>query len=60
MLRRQTTVDYVTDRVNLDRVRSLLKMIYHRRRYLAIKEEALQKVTLERQTAMGKFSFISV
>ncbi|KAG8959952.1 calcium channel protein [Tulasnella sp. 419] len=39
MLRRRTTIDYVTDTVNLDRVRSLLKMIYFRRRYLAWREE---------------------
>ncbi|KDQ07800.1 hypothetical protein BOTBODRAFT_591897 [Botryobasidium botryosum FD-172 SS1] len=39
LLLRRTTIDYVTDRMNLDRVRSLLRMIYHRRKYLALREE---------------------
>jgi len=39
LLLRRTTIDYVTDRMNLDRVRSLLRMIYHRRKYLALRQE---------------------
>lgn len=39
MLQRRATTEYVEDLVNLDRVRSLLRMIACRRRYLAIREE---------------------
>lgn len=39
MLQRRVTTEYVEDLVNLDRVRSLLRMIACRRRYLAIREE---------------------
>ncbi|KAG8895553.1 calcium channel protein, partial [Tulasnella sp. 403] len=38
LLHRRATTDYVTDLVNLDRVRSLLRMIACRRRYLAYRE----------------------
>lgn len=43
MLQRRYTTDYVTDTVNLDRVQSLLKMIYYRRRYLARREAIAKK-----------------
>ncbi|KAG9016762.1 calcium channel protein [Tulasnella sp. 427] len=39
MLQRRVTTEYVEDLVNLDRVRSLLRMIACRRRYLALREE---------------------
>lgn len=37
--RRKITTDHVTELVNLDRVRSLLKMVYHRRNYLHYREQ---------------------
>ena len=52
MLHRQPTAEYVTDRVNLDRVRSLLRMIYLRRRYVAWKEQQAQQ---KRAETMGSF-----
>ena len=40
---RNETNKLVTDLVDFDRVQSLLLMISHRRRYLAIKEKARQQ-----------------
>ncbi|KAG8763613.1 calcium channel protein [Ceratobasidium sp. 423] len=37
--RRKITTDHVSELVNLDRVRSLLKMVYHRRNYLQAREQ---------------------
>lgn len=39
ILTRQETTRMVMDAVNVDRVESLLRMIYHRRRFLRIMEE---------------------
>ena len=39
MLRRQSTKSYIKDRVNVDRVRSMLRMTHHRRKFLAGREE---------------------
>jgi len=39
MLRRQSTKSYIRDRVNVDRVRSILRMTHHRRKFLAGREE---------------------
>ncbi|KAG9119536.1 calcium channel protein [Ceratobasidium sp. 392] len=37
--RRKITTKHVTELMNLDRVRSTLKMVYHRRNYLQIREQ---------------------
>ncbi|KAG9101606.1 calcium channel protein [Ceratobasidium sp. 370] len=37
--RRKITTNHVTELMNLDRVRSTLKMVYHRRNYLQIREQ---------------------
>ncbi|KAG8722605.1 calcium channel protein [Ceratobasidium sp. 395] len=37
--RRKITTNHVTELMNLDRVRSTLKMVYHRRNYLQVREE---------------------
>ena len=42
LLRRQATMEYVTDRLHLDRVRSLLKMISQRKKYLDEKRQMFQ------------------
>jgi len=34
LLRRQSTKSYIADRVNVDRVRSMLRMVHHRRKFL--------------------------
>ncbi|CAE6438713.1 unnamed protein product [Rhizoctonia solani] len=47
--RRKITTDHVTELVNLDRVRSLLKMIYHRRNYL----QARERLEAERRAKSG-------
>ncbi|KIJ40348.1 hypothetical protein M422DRAFT_256903 [Sphaerobolus stellatus SS14] len=39
ILARQETMKMVSDAVNLDKVKTLLKMIYHRRRFLRLREE---------------------
>lgn len=49
MLQRRTTTEYVTDTVNLDRVQSLLKMIYYRRRFVAHREEAIRQKQMAAQ-----------
>ncbi|KAF8321114.1 hypothetical protein DL93DRAFT_1599778 [Clavulina sp. PMI_390] len=43
VLRRRSTKSYISDRVNVDRVRSMLRMIYHRRKFLAWREEQARK-----------------
>ncbi|CAE6501684.1 unnamed protein product [Rhizoctonia solani] len=47
--RRKITTDHVNELVNLDRVRSLLKMVYHRRIYL----QAREKLETERRIRSG-------
>jgi len=48
LLRRQTTIEYVIDRVDLDRVRSLLKMICQRKNYLDERRaEAVPSILVE-------------
>lgn len=42
LMRRRAVIEQVNDRVNFDKVRSLFKMIYHRRRFVA-HLEALQR-----------------
>lgn len=55
MLRRRDTTEYVTDLVNYDRVRSLLRMIACRRRYLAQREA--QAAARRAETQGGKESY---
>ncbi|KAG8696332.1 calcium channel protein [Ceratobasidium sp. 394] len=47
--RRKITTKHVTELMNLDRVRSTLKMVYHRRNYLQIRE----KLEAERRVRSG-------
>lgn len=47
--RRKITTNHVTELLNLDRVRSLLKMVYHRRNYLQHRE----KLEAERRVKSG-------
>ncbi|KAG8944623.1 calcium channel protein [Tulasnella sp. 424] len=49
MLQRRVTTEYVEDLVNLDRVRSLLRMIACRRRYLAMREQQAAALRAEQE-----------
>lgn len=52
LLRRRETTGYVEDLVNLDRVRSLLRMITCRKRFAAIREERAAALRAQQH---GKF-----
>ena len=47
---------FVNDLVNLDRVRSLLKTIYYRRKFLAAREERIRLSKIEQQGILHSFT----
>src|SRR5258708_10103682 len=57
LVRRQASTEYGTDRLDLDRVRSLLKMIWQRKKYLDKKRQLLQADAGEHSTSI-QYSFV--